>query len=527
MNTKKISNRLILFFFALYLGVGAFIAYGLEIYHNDTISRTALAYLTVFGREPHISALGFVWQPLPSLLQIPLLILLKPFNEIILPSIIISSLSGAIAVSLVYRIGTLCSRVKNTILPAIIAILFGLNPLLILHAAIGTSEMLFIACILATSYYLIKWYFSQSQANLVLAGIFIALSFWSRYESIPAFFGFVSLVILNMLILKRDVKKTESLVLQFIIPFCYSVFFWILANFMIMKDPFYFLYSPYSNAFLTTILRDTPAVIENSYRSVGNSILYVLKRIFLLAPILGIAPLLLLYGKKLQLKINETVLFLFLTVPYLAILLFHILQLYKGQSLGWLRFYSYAIVLGTLIAIFVITRVKNKLAHQAIIASLFLGILTTAAAMSIGVYGKEEVSFVKKIKNHSIALETSRTFEDQKQVASYMDDTKGDILIDTDDGFAVPIFSKNPKRYIIRSDTDFESIIQKYQYRVSWIIVPEPKDDIATRNKIYYYYPEIWDGKAPSTKLATQIDGWKIYKVTSPYLQANSTNPAK
>src|SRR5262245_9211017 len=40
---------------------------------NDASSRLANAYYVLFSRDPHLAAVGFVWNPLPSLMLLPVL----------------------------------------------------------------------------------------------------------------------------------------------------------------------------------------------------------------------------------------------------------------------------------------------------------------------------------------------------------------------------------------------------------------------------------------------------------------------
>jgi len=58
----------------LYLGVGAWLI-SQDIIFPDSMSRVANGYYVVFSRDPHLAAIGFVWNPLPSLAAIPLLLL--------------------------------------------------------------------------------------------------------------------------------------------------------------------------------------------------------------------------------------------------------------------------------------------------------------------------------------------------------------------------------------------------------------------------------------------------------------------
>src|SRR5690606_5766592 len=42
--------------------------------HSDAVSRVANAFYVLYSRDPHLGAIGFVWNPLPSLLELlPLL----------------------------------------------------------------------------------------------------------------------------------------------------------------------------------------------------------------------------------------------------------------------------------------------------------------------------------------------------------------------------------------------------------------------------------------------------------------------
>src|SRR5690349_15003216 len=52
----------------LYLGAATLLVFGAHVVAADALSRVANAYYTVASRDPHLAAIGFVWNPLPSLL---------------------------------------------------------------------------------------------------------------------------------------------------------------------------------------------------------------------------------------------------------------------------------------------------------------------------------------------------------------------------------------------------------------------------------------------------------------------------
>lgn len=514
MSTKNITLFLFSGFFLIYLCVAFYIAYVLNIYHNDAISRTALGFFTIFGRNPHLAAIGFVWQPLPSLTQLPFLILLRPFGYTLMAGPIISALCGALSIITVFHISHFIIKKRTRMLSLLVAVLFGLNPLIILYSVIGTSEMIFISSLLLSTYFMVKWISRLKPIDLIVCSFFVSLSFWSRYESLPVFIGYFFLIIYIGYIKKLKLKQLEGMLVQFTVPFLYSVIIWVGANWLIMKDPLYFLHSEYSNTAFTQALRADPGALEFSYQSVANTLAYTGKRLIALSPVLLLLPIFfidtLISIKK---KSEDRLLLLAVTFPYLCILAFHMFQLYKGESFGWLRFFMYGIPAGVLLSSYIIQR-NTKLTIASLLL-LVLCIVNTSLAIGNPNLGKEEISFVQKIQNPTITLDYSRTYIDQKAVAGFMNDKKGKVLLDTTNkGFAIPLFAVNPNKYVITSDSDFLKIVKNYPSFVEWVILKKPNTEDLTLNKIYSHYPGIWEGNVPNVKLVKEMHDWRIFKVT-------------
>jgi hypothetical protein len=60
-------------FFGLYLAVAAVLVLHYNSIPADAMSRVANGSYVYRGADPHLAAVGFVWNPLPSILAIPLL----------------------------------------------------------------------------------------------------------------------------------------------------------------------------------------------------------------------------------------------------------------------------------------------------------------------------------------------------------------------------------------------------------------------------------------------------------------------
>src|SRR5688572_23128027 len=55
-----------------YFVVGAVLMLRYNIFEPDAPNRVANAGFALHSRDPHLSAIGFVWNPLPSLVELPL-----------------------------------------------------------------------------------------------------------------------------------------------------------------------------------------------------------------------------------------------------------------------------------------------------------------------------------------------------------------------------------------------------------------------------------------------------------------------
>ncbi|MEK9169906.1 MAG: hypothetical protein AAB788_04140, partial [Patescibacteria group bacterium] len=165
---KNICKLIFFTFLVFYLSVGYYFTQILKIYHNDAIARTALAFFTIFGRDPHLAAIGFVWQPFLSLVEIPLILVLRPFGLMMMAGPAITAIFGALSALLIYKIGLLVNP-QGKLSSFIISLLFGINPLILLYSSIGTSEAVFLFSLIISSYFFVKWFYKINQLDLLQA----------------------------------------------------------------------------------------------------------------------------------------------------------------------------------------------------------------------------------------------------------------------------------------------------------------------------------------------------------------------
>ena len=141
--------------FVCSLAGGAWLVYGAEVFVGDALSRGANAHHVVLSRDPHLAAIGFIWPPMPSFLQIPLVLILRPLGLVLMaPPIVGAAFSAALAVVLNRMF--LMLRVtdwRRWLLTASIM----LNPLMLYGAINGMTENIFLCFVLAAAYYMLIW----------------------------------------------------------------------------------------------------------------------------------------------------------------------------------------------------------------------------------------------------------------------------------------------------------------------------------------------------------------------------------
>src|SRR3982074_579514 len=60
------------------LAAATYLVFGVHVVIGDALSRVANAQYVLFSRDPHLAAIGFVWNPLPSLVELIVL----PFRSL-------------------------------------------------------------------------------------------------------------------------------------------------------------------------------------------------------------------------------------------------------------------------------------------------------------------------------------------------------------------------------------------------------------------------------------------------------------
>jgi hypothetical protein len=214
----------------------------LSIAYNDARSHLDIARRVVEGLKPGFAQLGSVWLPLPHILMLPTI-----WNDFFwhtgLSGGIISMISYIATGILIYLflqrlgVGNLARWVG--------VLVFALNINILYLQSTSMTELLLLATMTASGYYLLGWFQQRKLADLVKCAFYLMLSTLTRYDG--WFLLMITVAILGgYYIKKRQYKKAEGIIIFFSTLSCLGIALWFLWNQLIFKDALYFAFGPYS-----------------------------------------------------------------------------------------------------------------------------------------------------------------------------------------------------------------------------------------------------------------------------------------
>lgn len=504
-------------FAAAYIGFGIWFALEWGVI-GDTLARTANAHFVLFGRDPHLGAIGFVWNPLPSLLSLPLVALKDLWPPLVERGVAASVVSAAFGgISVVFMLRILRRLLVKDWTRRIIVIAFATNPAIFYYSANGMTEMPLIASLLAATDGLIAYLKDRRAVDLVKSGAWLVVGFGMRYETVP----WAMLVVLGLSIGLARVKQRDlpeqrhrewvsgfSIVL--LAPLAYAVSTWLFLNWAIMGDAFYFLTSTYGNASQTA----TSAYQQNSAFDASGDVLGTLRfgaqQIWLWPPIVLAITGGLFQGLRDSRERNAWS--LMLVSALISIPLFQLLLVFQGASVGWVRFFLPMIPFGFLSIAYSVRMIRSRNLRRV------TWILAIAALLSGHFFTYQALQ-----PSSPLAQEDPSRYRNDALIAAYLDERDGVVLTDTFLGYPIVLQSSDPDSFLITSDREFQDVVENPASEVDAILVPEPTG-LGQYDAINSTYPTLWANGAEWARFVTEFETpyaepvtgsrWRLYEVT-------------
>jgi hypothetical protein len=495
----------------LYLIVAGYLVLHRGAIAGDGESRVAQAWYVVASRDPHLAAIGFVWNPLPSVAAIPLVLLRgiwPALTQRAFAGCIVSALCMAGAV-VQFRVAL---REMGTATPIafVLTACFALNPMIVYYGANGMSEAMYLLFLVGTVRYLLAWTTTGRLRPLVLTGINLALAYLTRYEALAAAAA-VCVIVVVVGTIARDRSRprrdritlagTDIVVVAF--PALVAFVGWTVVSWVIIGQPFAQFTSQYGNA---SQIRQAGGV-GTVTGFAGSEIVLSLVRILSYAPLL--IPLLVLVAVVAVRRRDRR----FLALAALAgPPLFSVLSYLDGQTYGWLRFYILVLPLYLLAAALLLSPrpgmrpvTPQWLTHDRVLAvgvALvigFPGIVTTALAMQsarVAPVEHADLAWVFHPAQTAVERQNEALLPSGQSIAREVDQlglADGTVALDTFGcGSLIVLNSQHPHQFIITSDRDFQEVVaDPVAFHVPYVLIPDGDFGI---NAIGVAHPGIFGG---------------------------------
>ena len=528
-------------FFGLYLAVAAVLVLHYNSIPADAMSRVANGSYVYRGADPHLAAVGFVWNPLPSILAIPLLLASDAW-----PALLSQAFAGNILSAAVMA---LCVAVLNGLLrdlglrrPARLALtsLFGLTPMIVYYGANGMSEAYLLLAQVVAARALLSWTRSGTKAwrQLVVAGTALGIGYFTRYEALVtavAATAFVTLVAFGSAPGSRGARLRAALADSWLIglPAAGAFAAWAGLSWVTVGKPFEQFSSSYGNS--SQISQQGLNDVSGPYSTA--KVITAGLQIVTLEPLLVVVCLL---AVAILIRRRATALLVPFTI-FAPVLAFQAFAAISGGTFGWWRFYIDAIplavvLLGLLIAAspgpVPATEVAGRrpVIRAAVAVGAALVLLapfgTQALAVQDDRIAKEENPHFELVMHPDspIAVQLHRRFQNEHQIAAYLDAKKlprQSILVDVASGFAIVMASRRPESFVITTDRQFKASLDGVGHnQVGYILdVPNAAQGLGTSNAVNVAHPSFYrdgggvavlDREFPQT---SDQPPWRLYRV--------------
>jgi Dolichyl-phosphate-mannose-protein mannosyltransferase len=446
----------------LYLIVALWMRYTMHYTIGDSLARTAGAEYVLFSRDPHLAALGSVWLPLPAFIQIPFVLLLKPFGQVELAGPVSTALCTVATTLIIVRLCRVLDLGRAATFA--IALAWAANPVTAFYAANGMSEASSFVFVALMMLGYLGWIRLNRTSYLVILGIGLGGAVLCRYEAV----GLVPVMAFLAAWERKGLRFSLSTMLIVALPAVCAFTFWMLSSLILLGDAFFWLKVGAGPA--PTNLPWLP-----SQHDVLGTLVFAARWTIIFGPILVVLVLMLaLWGR------NRGTIGILAAAGVFPVT--HVLLLLEGKSWGIPRYFATAALFAAIAAAWLASASpRARWLHMgwqtAVVAVLLLGAVTGPVALTSPVATTDEAearifgSFnVTQPQDNA----SGQNFTRVRTVAADLDHVLAHgktVLVDTNQGFPLVLFSRYPSGFVIPSDEDFKSILAAPNGRVDYALI--------------------------------------------------------
>jgi hypothetical protein len=517
---------------AVYLAAGVLYALREHLVAGDAYARVAIAHRILFSRDPHLAAIGFVWSPLPVLALLPLIPLKWLVPAVTDYGFVADVVSALCMAGAAHEVCGLLREIGVERAPRLaLTAAFGLHPLIVLYAANGMSEAMFLLFLLVSVRRFARWLRTGEVGAAAATGLGLGAAYLTRYEAL--FAGAAATGLAAAVSYWRGpgpVRQrwacavADATVMS--LPIAAAFVCWILASWVITGNPMEQFSSSYGNAAQLSVK------VGSSPGAGGWSA-------YAAAQLLGVEPFLagvVALGALRSLGVRPASLgwragAALLAVTGLAggVLAFMVWSSARGVIDHELRYMILAVPLAVLAAGPAIRAPAGTRFRRTVRAGGAASLLMVVAALPVSAVELVSLSMnpgdgpqVRAIfeRNGVAERRAAARFTTERRIAADLDAMRlppGTVLVDDFLGFGMPLSSRNPGQFAITSDRDFQSILaDPAGSGIRFVLVPDPVEQ-GRLDAVNRRYPSLYANGAGMATLvreypnaADRVD-WRLY----------------
>lgn len=223
------------FFLIAWSLFGHWLVVGKHVVGFETLDRLNRALMVWHNDPPKLSALGFDYPPLATLLVTPLTL----FSDLARNLAIVPLTSAVFAAFTMVVLNTMMRR-AGVLAPLRVCLLvaLGANPLVALYAAGGGRQFVWLCFVVAALGALVAWYVTADIRFVMIAGLAFSVAALAGYSSLIWFV--VSAVMVGAILarLGADGTEVEGTTVGFASPTVYVIALWTAFNLLLLGNPF-------------------------------------------------------------------------------------------------------------------------------------------------------------------------------------------------------------------------------------------------------------------------------------------------
>lgn len=223
------------FFLIAWSLFGHWLVVGKHVVGFETLDRLNRALMVWHNDPPKLSALGFDYPPLATLLVTPLTL----FSDLARNLAIVPLTSAVFAAFTMVVLNTMMRR-AGVLAPLRLCLLvaLGANPLVALYAAGGGRQFVWLCFVVAALGALVAWYVTADIRFVMIAGLAFSVAALAGYSSLIWFV--VSAVMVGAILarLGADGTEVEGTTVGFASPTVYVIALWTAFNLLLLGNPF-------------------------------------------------------------------------------------------------------------------------------------------------------------------------------------------------------------------------------------------------------------------------------------------------